>query len=355
MTTIDRYLAGVVLVTIGLIMLVLLGLAAFINFVGQVDNVGEGSYTLLDALAYVALTLPQQAHEMLPVATLLGTLLGLGSLASNSELIVLRASGVSVWRLARSVAFVGLGLTVLAAALGEFIAPPTENYAKRFRTQQLHRQLSFTGGQSGWVKDGNVIVNIGPALSGEEGAGVRIYRFDRDGRIASVGTAASADVSASQNWLLGDYRESSFSAAGVATRREPLATQRSELSPDLLRLSVVDVDQLSGRRLARYAGYLKDNRLSSERYEIALWSRVASVVSVFIMALLAVPFVFGSQRAAGAGARLLLGVLLGVGYYLASNTLASSGTVYGINPVLTAFLPTLVLAVLTVLLMQRVR
>jgi lipopolysaccharide export system permease protein len=354
-STIDRYLATAMLGATGLIMLVLLGLAAFINFVGQVDNVGEGSYTLLNALGFVALNLPQQAYEMLPVAALLGALLGLGALASNSELIVLRASGVSIWRLARTVAITGGALMLLAAALGELIAPPAEQYAKRFRAQQLHKQLSFTGGQSGWVKDGNVIVNIGAALSGAEDGGVRIYRFDDDGRIASVGTAASAEVSASQNWLLGDYRESSFSAAGVATRNERLATQRSDLNPDLLRLSVVDVDQLSGRRLARYVSYLEHNQLNSERYKIALWARVASVVSVFMMAMLALPFVFGSLRTSGAGTRLVVGVLFGVAYYLASKTLASSGAVYGLNPVLTAFLPTLVLAVITLLMMVRLR
>lgn len=355
MNTIDRYLATAMLGATGLIMLVLLGLAAFINFVSQVDNVGEGSYTLLNALAFVALVMPQQAYEMLPVASLLGALLGLGALASNSELIILRASGVSVWRLARTVTITGGALMLLAIALGEWIAPPAEQYAKRFRAQQLHKELSFTGGQSGWVKDGNVIVNIGAALNGAQNGSVRIYRFDDDGRIASVGTAASAEVSQSQNWLLRDYHESTFSAAGVATRNERLATQRSELSPELLGLSVVDVDQLSGRRLARYVSYLEENQLSSERYRIAFWSRVASVVSVLMMSMLALPFVFGSLRSSGSGARMVIGVLFGLAYYLASNTLASSGAVYGINPVLTAFLPTIVLAAITVLLMARLR
>ncbi|MFK8015616.1 MAG: LPS export ABC transporter permease LptG [Gammaproteobacteria bacterium] len=354
MKTIDRYLVMAMLSATGLIMLVLLGLGAFVNFAGQVDNVGEGSYTLFNALTFVALTLPQQAYEMLPIATLLGALLGLGALASNSELIVLRASGVSIWRLARAVAIGGFALTLITAALGEFIAPPSEQYAKRFRAQQLHRQLSFTGGQSGWVKDGDVIVNIGEALS-VDGGGVRIYRFDGEGRIASIGVAASAEVSSSQNWLLADFRESTFSSAGVATRNEQLATQRSYLNPELLRLSVVDADQLSGRRLSRYVAYLKRNQLNSERYEIALWSRVASVVSVFLMSLLALPFVFGSLRASGSGTRLVVGVLFGVAYYLTSKTLASSGAVYGINPVLTAFLPALVLASVTVLMMSRVR
>ncbi|MEO1574521.1 MAG: LPS export ABC transporter permease LptG, partial [Pseudomonadota bacterium] len=350
-----RYLVTTMLGATGLVLMVLLGLAAFVNFAGQLDNVGEGSYTIVDALIYVVLIIPQQAYEMLPVASLIGALLGLGALASNSEMTVLRASGVSIWRLARSVAIGGLALTVLAGALGELIAPPAEQYAKRYRAQQLNRDVDFSGGQGGWIKDGNVIVNGGAAFSGDPDSGVRIYRFNDDGRLLSVGRAAMAEVSEHQTWLLTDYGESSFSPAGVATRNEPLATQRSLLSPELVRLSIVEPDQLSGRRLARYVDYLRSNGLSSDRYEIARWSRIASVVTVFLMSLLALPFVFGSLRSSGAGTRLVIGVLFGVAYYLVSQTLANSGTVYGLNPVLTAFSPPLLLSLIIAFLMSRVR
>lgn len=355
MKILDRYLMVTMLGATALVLLVLLGLAAFVNFAGQLDNVGEGSYTIFDALLYVALLLPQQAYEMLPVATLLGALMGLGALAANSELTVLRASGVSIWRLARSVAMGGLVLTLITAALGELLAPPAEQYAKRFRAQQLHRQVDFSGGQGGWIKDGNVIVNVGAAFGGDDTGGVRIYRFDDDGGLLSVGRAATAQVSEHQSWLLTDYGESSFSRAGVATRNAAKATQRSLLNPELLRLSVVEPDQLSGRRLARYVDYLRSNGLSSDRYEIARWTRVASVVTVFLMSLLAVPFVFGSLRSAGAGTRIVIGVLFGVAYYLVSQTLANSGTVYGLNPIVTAFTPPLILALTIAGLMSRVR
>ncbi|MEM6640698.1 MAG: LPS export ABC transporter permease LptG [Pseudomonadota bacterium] len=354
MRILDRYIVSAMLGATALVMLVLVGLAAFINFVGQVDNVGEGVYTIGDALVYVALLIPQQAYEMLPVGTLIGALLGLGTLASSSELTVLRASGVSVWRLARAVAIGGVLLTILTSALGELLAPPAEQYAKRYRTQQLERDQDVSGGQGGWIKDGNVIVNGGAAFQDGAGGGVRIYRFSDDGTLLSIGRAAAAEVSEHQTWLLTDYGESSFSPAGVATRNDALATQRSLLSPELLRLSVVEPDQLSGRRLARYVDYLKSNGLSSDRYEIARWSRVASTITVFLMSLLALPFVFGSLRSSGAGTRLVIGVLCGLAYYLVSQTLANSGTVYGLEPMAAALTPPFILAAIIVVLMARV-
>ncbi|MBT8143354.1 MAG: LptF/LptG family permease, partial [Gammaproteobacteria bacterium] len=160
MKQIDRYLLGGIVKGTGLVLLVLLALSSFIGFVGQVDDVGQGSYSTADAMVYVLLTLPLIAYQMAPIATLLGALLGLGNLAANSELVVMRAAGISPWRLTRSVVIAGVLIALLSAALGEFIAPPSEQYAKRFRTLSINNELSMGQGQSGWIRDGNVIVNI---------------------------------------------------------------------------------------------------------------------------------------------------------------------------------------------------
>jgi lipopolysaccharide export system permease protein len=185
--------------------------------------------------------------------------------------------------------------------------------------------------------------------------GVRIYKFEPDGMLGSVGVAAMAGVTDDQQWRLDDFRESRFEVDGVQTRKQRLEMRRTGLNPDLLRLSVVDPGELSGIKLLSYVRYLQSNGLKSERYEIALWARAAKVVSIFVMCLLALPFVFGSLRSAGAGTRVVIGVLVGVGYYLVSNTLASSGTVYGVDPLLTAWLPTIVLATTTAVLLARAR
>ncbi|MEM7083633.1 MAG: LPS export ABC transporter permease LptG [Pseudomonadota bacterium] len=355
MTLIDRHLFVAIIQTTMLILGVLLALSTFVGFAGQVDNVGTGSYSLPDALTYVALTIPQQAYELLPVAALMGALLGLGALASNSELIVIRAAGVSVWRLAWSVVGAGVALALLALILGELIGPPAEQYAKTQRAQKLHKQLSFAGGQSGWIKDGNVIVNIGELLEGGRAGAIGIYQFDPEGRLMGIAAASSANVTDDATWHLENYRETRFTQDGVFARKQRMERRDSTLSPELLKLSVVDPDQFSAHRLNQYVNHLRANNLDSDRYEIAFWSRIANVVSVILMCLLAVPFVFGSLRSVGAGTRGIVGILFGIAYYLASKLLANSGTVYGLDPALTAWLPTIALTVVTLILLQRVR
>ena len=108
MSIIDRYIVRAILGAVLLVMAVLLVLGALFVFIDQQDDVGTGHYTALGALWYTLLNLPQLAYELLPITALIGSLLGLGSLARGSELTVIRATGVSVARLAGIALLAGL-------------------------------------------------------------------------------------------------------------------------------------------------------------------------------------------------------------------------------------------------------
>ena len=104
MNTLDRYLYRTVLVYTFMAMAVLLVLGALVVFISQQSDIGVGSYGAADAFLFTLLNMPQQAFELLPIGAMIGALMGLGNLASGSELVVTRASGVSVWRIAWPVA-----------------------------------------------------------------------------------------------------------------------------------------------------------------------------------------------------------------------------------------------------------
>ncbi len=354
MNLLDRYIVRSVLGAVMVVLLVLLSLRTFIEFVGQLDDVG-GDYTLWKAAAFVALRTPRAIFEMLPAAALLGALLGLGSLATHSELVVMRASGVSRLRLLRSAGLAGCLLLVVMALLGESIAPSAGQYARQLRAAALHQDLTIATGTNVWLRQGPVIVNLRQLSDDFSFGGVALFRLGKEQRLMNLGRAESANIDQEERWVLDNYAVTRFDAEGVSADTVRRAVTSYEISPDLLGLSVVRPDLLDTPTLWRYIGHLQSNDLDASRYRVAFWSRIANVFSVVVMTVLALPFVFGSLRAAGAGARLLVGVLIGLGYFLATRTLVSSGQVFDLNPVLVAWLPTVTLLLVTSYAVSRIR
>jgi lipopolysaccharide export system permease protein len=355
MILLERYIAVAVLKGVALVTLMLLAVSTFIEFVGQLDDVGTGSYTMGLALSYVALRLPGAVFEFLPAAALIGALLSLGNLAVNRELIVMRASGVSVAQLANAVAIAGGVLMVLMVLLGESLAPSLGAYARELRTSAIDDMAGTVGVQSTWVKSGDRYFRFGDDPPGWGFGGVMLFDVGPDRSLSRIAQADSVSVNGDGDWVLFGYAETAFGRERVAAERAREVVRTFDLSADLLGLSVVREDLLDTPTLQRYIRYLRDNELDASRYLIAFWARVANVASVGLMTLLALPFVFGSLRSAGAGARLLVGLLVGMSYYVAGHTLASGGQVFDVDPRIIAWAPSAVLLLVTTIALARVR
>ena len=87
----------------------------------------------------------------------------------------------------------------------------------------------------------------------------------------------------------------------------------------------------------------------------AFWSRISRTVGVLFAVLLAIPFVLGSMRSAGAGTRMMLGLMIGIGFFLLQRLIESGTVVFQLNPVLLAWIPTALLALVSFLLIARTR
>jgi len=279
----SRYVMRAVLGTTLLVMLVLLTLSGLYIFITQQDEIGVGTYSLEDAFLYVGLTLPKYAFDMLPIAALIGALLALGNLARSMELIVVRAAGVSVARIALWVAGAGVILMLLTGVLGELVAPQMENYARRMKTFEKYHDYSLAGNRSAWAKDGNTIVAVGQQSDDNRYGGVYVFNFDAQHRLHSVGRASSASIDPSNTWRLENYRESRFEDERVVARGPIEAQVRTRLSAEFLGLAVLDPESLPGRGLLSYIRHLKQNGLESRAYETAFWARIARTVAVSII------------------------------------------------------------------------
>ncbi len=354
MRRLTRYIVLEVLKGVALVVLVLLAVTSFVELVGQLDDVGTNDYSFTLALSYVALRLPRAVFEILPPAALIGSLLSLGNLAVHRELVVMRASGVSNLQLLRAVAVAGGCLLVVMVLLGESLAPSLGAYAREMRTQALHQDLIETG-QSTWLKSGDRIWNLRRG-QGEFGfGGVYMFDLDSDWRLEKIARADSAEPGVEGQWLLSGYAHTRFLGDRAEILNEPVVQQRTNLDADLLASSTVREDLLDTPALRRYIAYLEENGLDSSSYRIAYWSRIASTASVVLMTVLGLPFVFGGLRSAGTGARLLAGLVIGLGYYVATQMLHSGGEVFDLDPLIVAWAPSGLLLVIAAIAFLRLR
>lgn len=350
----SKYLMRSILVSTLLVLIVLLALAGLFEFIGQIDNV-QGSFGIPEALLYALLRLPQLSFEMLPIACLIGALLGLGGLASNSELVVMRTAGLSVPRLAGMVALSGFVLMVVTALIGEFIGPPLDYFARNMRNEARYEQEDQDFGNAAWVKDGDVIMHLERVNSEFEFGSVYMFQFDENDQLRMIARAENSGIDDNDQWVLENYRATRFANDAVEVVESSVEIEDFSVSGELLGITLVKPVSLSGRGLLSYIQYLRRNDLSAVRYEMELWSRIATTATVVVMPVLALAFVFGSLRSAGAGSRLMVGVLIGLGYFLASETLANSGQVFNLNPAIVTWLPTLALLLITGFALSRVR
>ena len=354
MNILDRYIVARILAMTALVMVVIICLAVLFTFIAEQGDTGTGHYGSLDAFWFSLLSVPQQAWELLPIGALIGSMLGLGSLASGSELTVARAAGVSVGRLAVSVFIAGILLIGVELILGELLAPPLQQVARQQKAFERFSDASFEGG-SAWVRDGNQILDVEHSQDGEIHGGMLIFELSADHHLLAVGRAVRALPGTDRRWVLRGYAESRFADGQVKATSQDLHTLDSNVSGQFLNLAMAAPGELASGALWSLIGYYRANSLDPKPYLFAFWSRIARTGAIAFAVLLAIPFVLGPMRSSGTGARLLAGLLLGLGFFFLQRFIESGTIVFDLNPVLLAWLPTSILIVVTMGLLARVR
>jgi lipopolysaccharide export system permease protein len=350
----SAYLTRIVLSSTAMVLVVLLALAGLFEFIAELEDV-KNDYQAPQAIMFAALRLPILAFELMPVSILIGSLLGLGGIAANSEIIVMRAAGMSIGKLAMLVAVPGAILMVITGLLGEFIGPPLDFYARNMRVEARLGQDDDRLGNETWVKDGPVFLHLERVNSEFEFGTVYLYRFDRENRLASIALADNSGLNDDDTWRLENLRETRFFDDRVQVAEVDQTTEHFEVNAELLGSGLAKPLSLSLRGLLSYIDYLDRNDLDASQYETEFWYRISRTVTVVLMPVLALAFVFGSLRSGGAGGRLMIGVGIGLAYYLASEMLANSGQVFDLNPAAISWLPTAALLVVTLIALGRVK
>lgn len=351
---VERYIGRTVAVGILLALTVILVLLTLFGFIDELDDVGVGQYGVSDAFLFALMSVPRYTFEAFPIAALIGSLLGLGSLASNSELTAMRAAGISVRRILIAIFKTGLLMMVVVVVLGEWVAPEVQERAQIRRAELQHGQVLLRSRYGFWARDGRAFVNIRSILPGSGLRDIYIYEFNDRRELELVTHAAEASF-ADDRWVLKDLKQTRVAADGVASRQLEQASWDSLLNPSLLRAVVVDPGLLSAWTLHQYLTFMRENGLDVPAYEVAFWAKVVAPLATLVMLFLGVPFVFGSLRTVGIGQRLFSGMLLGSVFFLLNRLLAYVAVVYHVNPLLAAALPAIAFLVAGAVFLRRVR
>lgn len=341
----DRYIITTIVGTFVVVALVMVGLYSFISFISELSDTGVGGYGAVQAAEYVLLGVPQGLYQIFPIVVLIGTLMGLGALASGSELIVLRTSGISVLRLTVSALQAGVILALVCFAVGNWVAPYGQQLGQDIRAQARTGKAGVFAGQSLWLRQAGNYIHIGRLLSANRILDVVIYRIEPNHSISQVITAVHGQYRDGA-WDLKDVSVTRFPKQRVKVEKKASLIMPATIDPAMLRLFVVQPENLPLLGLYRYAQYMQANDIDASQYRLAFWRKLATPVAVLVMIMLAVPFVLGPLRSAGAGQRLFVGVLAGIGFFMLNEIVANTGQVFGVVPWLTAWAPTVVLGAL---------
>ena len=356
MNTLDRYIGKSILGSIFATLLTLVGLSAIIKFVEQFRSVGKGTYDIWQAVAFTGLTIPKDIETFFPMAALLGALMALGNLASRSELVVMQAAGFSRFKIGMAVMKTALPLVLLTMVIGEWGIPQTEQFARDMRARALSGGSMLSMKNGVWAKDGNNFVFVRRVTDDVKLNDIYIYTFDQHRNLTELKHANQASYSEDESkWTLRQVNHSMISKDGITTSNRLSEKWETNLTPDKLGAVSLRPTSLSISGLYNYISFLRETGQDVSRFELTFWRKIFQPVSVGVMMLLALSFIFGSLRSVTAGARIVTGICFGFLFYVVNEIFGQMSVVYNMPAVFGALMPSLLFIVMIWWLLSRKR
>ena len=335
-------------------LLLLLTLFNLFTFSDELKDLG-GGYGLKQIFYYLILTSPRVFYELVPASALLGSLFILGAMGNNRELIAMRAAGLSVFGIIRAVMLAGAVLVIISIAVGEFVAPVTERMAQMVRVSARNEQILMDTKYGIWLREGKQFINVRQIEEDGNLADMSIYELDDQQHLHQAIHADQAVFLGKQQWQMKNIKKSEISTQQMLASTQNEQLWKSSIAPNLLKIIVVNPNNLSLYDLDSYVGFLKKNHQKSHVFELAFWGRVVNPLVTFVMLLLSAPFVIGVKRGVSVGGRMMIGVIIGMGFNIIDKIIGHLGLIYNLNPPLMAFIPSLTVLALAVFAVRRIQ
>lgn len=351
MKKIKSYIASSVTSAIVVVLLVIVSLDFISELVDQLDKVA-GKYTLSEAFAYAALSIPSSIYDFIPLSSLVGCLIGLGMLASTSELTVIRAAGVSVAQIIWAVMRPVLGYILLGVFLGEFVTPVTDQYAESRKAIALGHQSALQGQRGIWNREANEFMHFSAVLPNGKLFGITRLNFNDSGELLSSTYIESA-IYQGNSWFERNGVTTVIGEDEIRTEVFSTAIWETDLSPRLLDVLVLPPEDLPMKRLHSYANYLERQGQDAREYRLAFWQKALQPLATASLVMIAISFIFGPLRQVTMGFRIFSGVIVGIVFRTSQDLLGPSSLIFGFSPLVAVLLPIAVCALIGFVLLRR--
>lgn len=339
MKIISNYLSKQTTQSIFLVMAGLIAMFSFFDLLQELDSIGKGNYGIGKIVLFVLLSAPGHIYEVVPVAVLIGTMYALANMAKNSELVIMRVSGMSILQIGTSLIKVGILFALMTFVVGELITPYSEKVAQRMRIKATESVVAQDFKSGFWVKDGNSFVNVEKVLPNAELVNLHIYLFNDNFELQSINHAKSGKYNG-ESWDLENVIETDLSSPQVKSNSFNQTNWKSLIRPELLNVLLVVPEKMSAWNLYSYIGHLSKNKQKTSRYEIALWAKVIYPIACAVMIMIALPFGFLQQRSGGIGAKIFAGIILGIVYQVMNRVFIHLGLLNDWSAFTSAMMPT---------------
>ena len=338
---IEKYINREFILSIFIILLGLIALFAFFDFMQEINDLGKGNYGLLQVFTYVLLSLPGRIYEIIPLAVLLGSMLAIGQLAASSELTIIRSSGYSIKRIAKSLIMTGLFFSIITLLIGELITPKSEKNAQQVKINSTASVVSQEFKSGFWIKDGNNFVNIENVLPDASLEDINIYEFDSNFSLRTI-TRAKTGIFHDGQWKLEKVSQKLILDNIVKTLEIEKGSWKSEIRPEMMNALIISPEKMSIINLFTFINYLKTNNQTTKKYEVALWEKLIHPIIPIIMIIFAVPFGFFNQRSGGKFFKIFIGIIVGISYQIINTMIRHLSLINDWQPFMSSLIPTLI-------------
>jgi lipopolysaccharide export system permease protein len=288
---------------------------------------------------YVGLRIPLLVSRFLPFSVLLGTLIAFAGLNQHSEVVAMKAAGISAHQILAPLIVASLVIAGGLFVFNERVVVDSNRQVTVWGDNDYRPVPPSSGVLSRvWILHGNDLVEadrVGGAGTNFHAEGVTIYER-QNGVLQRVLRAARAEPVGGA-WKLTDVRL--YDSSMNMVRHLPQATALQGVHPEQLTLAKVDPEQLDFWTLRERIGQLERAGRPTAEAEAGLWHKVSGPLSTVLMPLLAATAAFGLARSGQVLLRATIGMALGFAYFVADNFSLAMGNVGAYPPIMAAWAP----------------